>query len=295
MFRYVARILTVLLLVLTGTQSTALFTSPDWFDPTQPGVGTNRYSYSGNDPINRSDPSGNAYAQGAGGGTIGQGFDYLGDGRGLYRSWKDPAHQDSSQFSGTSTISVIDPSMPRQRDGSRSATVTFPSSNPHEAGISAEEAFDLGIEQSGNGSKGASVGSILASKVPDLMIGAFEGAGTGRSIGSPSPRQTRYADGSFSVSDWSGYPSGVPRPPSGATFRILTGSEYAAARALANSTNQRIRRQTNIPPGHEIHEIIPVKFGGSPTDMANKVLLPRGVHRSQVTPWWNRLRRDLGN
>lgn len=36
-----------------------LFTSPDWWDVTIPGVGTNRYSYAFNDPVNRSDPSGN--------------------------------------------------------------------------------------------------------------------------------------------------------------------------------------------------------------------------------------------
>uniref|UniRef100_UPI0009DC15F8 RHS repeat-associated core domain-containing protein n=1 Tax=Inquilinus limosus TaxID=171674 RepID=UPI0009DC15F8 len=34
------------------------FISPDWWDPTLPGVGTNRYAYSDNDPINKSDPSG---------------------------------------------------------------------------------------------------------------------------------------------------------------------------------------------------------------------------------------------
>lgn len=36
-----------------------MFIQPDWFDPTQPGVGTNRYSYSFNDPINNRDPNGN--------------------------------------------------------------------------------------------------------------------------------------------------------------------------------------------------------------------------------------------
>jgi RHS repeat-associated protein len=36
-----------------------LFTSPDWLDPPEPGVGTNRYAYSFNDPVNLSDPSGN--------------------------------------------------------------------------------------------------------------------------------------------------------------------------------------------------------------------------------------------
>jgi RHS repeat-associated protein len=36
------------------------FISPDWWDPTQSGVGTNRYAYSGNDPVNGSDPGGHA-------------------------------------------------------------------------------------------------------------------------------------------------------------------------------------------------------------------------------------------
>ncbi len=35
------------------------FLSPDWWDVRNPGVGTNRYAYSANDPINKSDPSGN--------------------------------------------------------------------------------------------------------------------------------------------------------------------------------------------------------------------------------------------
>jgi RHS repeat-associated protein len=37
-----------------------LFLQPDWFEVTEPGVGTNRYSYSFNDPVNLSDPGGNA-------------------------------------------------------------------------------------------------------------------------------------------------------------------------------------------------------------------------------------------
>ncbi|HTV69071.1 MAG TPA: hypothetical protein VMF90_11095 [Rhizobiaceae bacterium] len=38
------------------------FISPDTMDPTMPGVGTNRYSYSLNDPINKSDPNGHTTA-----------------------------------------------------------------------------------------------------------------------------------------------------------------------------------------------------------------------------------------
>jgi hypothetical protein len=36
----------------------ARFISPDWWDMHLPGVGTNRYAYSDNDPITKSDPSG---------------------------------------------------------------------------------------------------------------------------------------------------------------------------------------------------------------------------------------------
>jgi RHS repeat-associated protein len=37
---------------------TARFVSPDWWDPDKPGVGTNRYGYAGNDPVNKSDKNG---------------------------------------------------------------------------------------------------------------------------------------------------------------------------------------------------------------------------------------------
>jgi RHS repeat-associated protein len=47
------------------------FISPDWWDPNQPGVGTNRYAYSENDPINKSDPSGHCGPCIAGGVRLG--------------------------------------------------------------------------------------------------------------------------------------------------------------------------------------------------------------------------------
>ncbi|MDF1585607.1 colicin E5-related ribonuclease, partial [Marinimicrococcus flavescens] len=39
------------------------FIQPDWWDPTEEGVGTNRYAYADNDPINKSDPSGHALSE----------------------------------------------------------------------------------------------------------------------------------------------------------------------------------------------------------------------------------------
>ncbi|MBS7707565.1 RHS repeat-associated core domain-containing protein [Chelatococcus asaccharovorans] len=51
------------------------FISPDWYLPTDPGVGTNRYAYAFNDPINKSDPNGHV------------------DDAGVYEFNNDPANQ----------------------------------------------------------------------------------------------------------------------------------------------------------------------------------------------------------
>ena len=52
------------MLYLTGRYYdpiTGLFPSPDDWDPTIAGVGTNRYAYAGNDPVNKSDPNGHVW------------------------------------------------------------------------------------------------------------------------------------------------------------------------------------------------------------------------------------------
>jgi hypothetical protein len=44
-----------------SSAANARYISPDTWDPTIPGVGTNRYAYAGNDPINNSDPNGHIF------------------------------------------------------------------------------------------------------------------------------------------------------------------------------------------------------------------------------------------
>jgi hypothetical protein len=99
------------------------------------------------------------------------------------------------------------------------------------------------------------------------------------------------AEGSFSIINWTEYPINLPKPTG--PFRMLSGSEYSAARAAANSVNRALRANNSAAyAGKEIHEIQPVKFGGSPTDPANKIALTPREHAA-VTTWWNRLQRLL--
>lgn len=61
--RFVSLLLAACLMVASfGAAANARFISPDDWDPTMPGVGTNRYAYSQNDPVNRSDPNGHTYS-----------------------------------------------------------------------------------------------------------------------------------------------------------------------------------------------------------------------------------------
>jgi RHS repeat-associated protein len=66
-----------------------LFLQPDWFEVTEAGVGTNRYAYAGNDPVNLRDPGGNVAGVDdvvlgvglLGAITIDMALDYLNDGK----------------------------------------------------------------------------------------------------------------------------------------------------------------------------------------------------------------------
>ncbi|MBB6066474.1 hypothetical protein HNR76_003055, partial [Pseudoxanthomonas broegbernensis] len=148
---------------------------------------------------------------------------------------------------------------------------------------------------SGSDARDIRIGSAidLATWGWSKVLGSAKVATKVTNIGNATPRVPELQPGSFSISDWTGYPSGVPRPQG--PFRIVEGTEYDAARTVANKANSAIRRdQGLVGQPVDIHEVQPVKFGGSPTDPANKVVLPRDIHRRQVTPWWNKLQKDIG-
>ncbi|RQY63461.1 two-partner secretion domain-containing protein [Burkholderia stagnalis] len=121
----------------------------------------------------------------------------------------------------------------------------------------------------------------------------FQGLGEGAAgLGLAGTLGKNKTSGSFSIVDWNGYPNGVPVPDG--PFQLLEGADYAAARKAANAANSSIRQEQGlVGQPVDVHEVQPVKFGGSATDPENKVILPRDLHRQQVTPWWNKLLKDI--
>ena len=102
--------------------------------------------------------------------------------------------------------------------------------------------------------------------------------------------------GAFIIKDWSDYPDDyVPVPDKNKVWTFLEGDEYNSARDSANTFNRNMRSDDLYYANNrlEIHEIEPVKMGGSPTDINNKTAIQSQVHRRYVTPWWNKIRDEV--
>lgn len=82
----------------------------------------------------------------------------------------------------------------------------------------------------------------------------------------------------------------MPKP--NGPFRVLTAAEYEAALKAKNAANEALHRAHPEYAGKHIHEIQPVKFGGSPTDPANKIVLDPTDHYP-LSAWWYKLQRAL--
>jgi hypothetical protein len=97
--------------------------------------------------------------------------------------------------------------------------------------------------------------------------------------------------GSFSIADWSSYPTYVARPKG--PFRLLEGQEYQEARNAADRADEYLHKvDPGTYEGMHIHEIHPVKFGGSPTDLTNKIALSPKDHYA-LNAWWRRLQSSV--
>jgi len=90
--------------------------------------------------------------------------------------------------------------------------------------------------------------------------------------------------GAFSVADWTGYPTSLPKPTG--PFKLLEGAEYDLARKTANNANRLLHKANPEFKGMQIHEIHPVKFGGDPTNPLNKALLTPEEHRLYNAFWF---------
>jgi RHS repeat-associated protein len=97
-------------------------------------------------------------------------------------------------------------------------------------------------------------------------------------------------DGSYDIKDWSDYPDGVPKPEG--PLRLRTGQEYHDSRNVADRVNQAIHRTNPGTKGKQIHEIQPVKHGGSPRQLENKIALSPAQH-ARFTTWWNNVQRHV--
>lgn len=76
-----------------------MFIQPDWWEVTKAGVGTNRYSYSFNDPVNGRDPGGNSF-WGELGKALGDFGRAIGDALALSKDSRDAYNLKQAAFAG---------------------------------------------------------------------------------------------------------------------------------------------------------------------------------------------------
>jgi len=148
MLRILQHFILTTIIAVFASQASAMFIQADWWDPTEPGVGTNRYAYSHNDPINLADPGGNAPDYG------------YGVANSYYTGSQEPADPTYSYGGGTRTIH-----QERVYIGRETGTVYHDAhtmqSYPNTAGIARTHAEIEAFAQHPEGSIPAAVGGYL--------------------------------------------------------------------------------------------------------------------------------------
>lgn len=87
------------------------------------------------------------------------------------------------------------------------------------------------------------------------------------------------------------YPTGRPRPTG--PVELVPKNVYDANKLLKEEANAALRAQYGdffSTTWADIHEPHPIRFGGHPTDIANKEIISPPEHW-EVTKWWNALQR----
>jgi RHS repeat-associated protein len=122
----------------------SLFLQPDWFEVTKAGVGTNRFSYSFNDPVNLSDPNGNSWLDRTwdkvfGDGSFNRTFGDSGS------SWSDKAFGNSYEKSYSSFHSSLkpQPGYPKSSYPESKRQFYENSINPNGQAASGDAIFDI--------------------------------------------------------------------------------------------------------------------------------------------------------
>jgi RHS repeat-associated protein len=284
----------------------------------------NRYIYVGNNPLAFVDPTGLIWGTAADGRVrwfdkkLGKGFtefkpdnwQYIGNDKKLYEldsnssKWHEIkpvqvfAEDNPIQTLATSVSDTFDESLIGAAKGGGNFAIntwnfaTQPGSSSG-AGLGIPNPFEVAPYTYDNATqwKFGTATETGLTVAPLFAAAQFSPSGV-PSVVPQTARVGQFEVGTFSVIDWTGYPKGYSRPSG--IFRLLQGEEYTNARILASKTNRTLRSENpGMFEGAHIHEIKPVKFGGSPTNPANKISIPRSVHEQQFTPWWNRLQRDL--
>lgn len=132
---------------------------------------------------------------------------------------------------------------------------------------------------------GALLRAVSASTIARIPIAAGTAA-TG------SLAQPRYRGGEFSVAKW--YQDKFPQFPGlkvpSQPLTLLDKTAHKLAEVDKIAANKNLRRVGNLKgSGLDVHEQVPIKFGGNAVDWGNKILINERVHEKRVTPWWNEL------
>ena len=90
-----------------------------------------------------------------------------------------------------------------------------------------------------------------------------------------------------------GFPEVLRAPSFSGPVRLLQGDEYAQALALKNAVNRSLRTADPAAyKGLDIHEIQPVKFGGDPVSILNKVAISPESH-GQISAFYRSIQYYL--